>query len=95
MSRESFLRFLQELITMTDEKDAAAIVLARGILSDLYGLARVSGKAGQSTLALMQMAVTSFEHLMRSREDFAGRPGDPAYNQACRFRLQSALMPHC
>ena len=45
MNRDTFLKFLQSLITMTDANDPASIASAKAIIINLNGMIRSSGMA--------------------------------------------------
>lgn len=95
MSVENFLSFLQQLITMTDPDDKAAVALAKSALFAVSGLARSSGKIDPMTNRIMLCAEMRLELLIRHKADFAGTPGDYAGNQRKRHRLLNMLSPGC
>lgn len=95
MSLESFIRLYQELLTMIDPDDMLSVEFAKSILHMIFVLARRSGKADSVTLRCMDNGVHSFERIARHRDDFAGKPGDFAGNNAKRQRLTHMLRPGC
>ena len=95
MNRDTFLKFLQSLITMTDANDPASIASAKAIIIKLNGLIRSSGMANGQVMMMADNAEHIFENLIAYKEDFAGKPGDVRKNKAKRDRLEMTLFPHC
>ena len=95
MNRDTFLKFLQSLITMTDANDPASIASAKAILVNLCGLIRSSGMANGQVMSMVTNAEQIFENLVLHKEDYAGKPGDVNKNKAKRNRLEMTLFPHC
>ena len=95
MSKGSFLRFLQSIITMVDPKDESSVALGYTTLVSLISMANSSHKVDAFTLHLMRMAVLNYEGLIMHQEDFAGIPGDYHNNVAKRHRLEHAIRPGC
>jgi len=95
MSLERYIELLQAIITMTDPENEEQMLNARNILKNLLELARSSGMAGGPTMRAMTEGYHGFSMIMRHRENFAGKPGDYAGNQAKRHRLEMVIVPHC
>ncbi len=95
MSFERYIELLQMLITMTDPDDSNEVLCAMNILKNLLELARSSEKANAITIRAMAQGFNGFTRLLRSKDDFAGEPGDYTGNQAKRQRLAMILKPHC
>lgn len=95
MRFERFIELLQALITMTNPNNEEEILNARNILKNLLELARSSQMVDPLTLRTMMQAYQEFTYLLRHREDFAGKPGDVAANQAKRHRLAMVVRPGC
>ena len=95
MSIESFIRLLQELLTMVDPNDDLSIMTAESTLRTLCILARRSGKASPITIRCMDAAIRNFRSIVQHRDEFAGVPGNYKANNAKRQRLRDALYPHC
>lgn len=95
MNRDTFLKFLQSLITMTDAEDPTSIASAKAILVNLSGLIRSSGMANGQVMRMVMNAESIFENLIVYKEDFAGKPGEVSKNKAKRDRLEMMLFPHC
>lgn len=95
MSLRNFIAYLQQLLTMVDPKDEASYELARKALEATVELAFASGKADSVTLRAMRRAQDEFFYLVKSAEDFAGKPGHFRENEQKRHRLESVIVPHC
>jgi len=95
MSLERYIELLQAIITMTNPENEEQMLNARNILKNLLELARSSGMAGGPTMRAMTEGYHGFSMIMRHRENFAGKPGDYAGNQAKRHRLEMVIVPHC
>ena len=95
MSEEGFLLFLQEIITMTDKKNAYSIAYGKNLLKQLADFAILSKKVDPVTYRMMMEAIRSFDFIMENKGDFAGVPGDYHRNQAMRNRLAMMLRPGC
>ena len=95
MSLERYIELLQAIITMTDPKNEEQMLNAKNILKNLLELARSSGMAGGPTMRAMTEGYHEFSMIMRHKQDFAGKPGDYAGNQAKRQRLAMMVAPHC
>ena len=95
MSIENYLSFLQQIITMTDPNDRAAVALAKNALTSVAALAITSHKVDSITWRIMHEAEERIELLLRHKEDFAGTPGDYVGNKNKRHRLLNVLRPGC
>lgn len=95
MNRDTFLKFLQSLITMTDAKDPTSIASAKAILVNLDGLIRSSGMANGQVMRMVVNAERIFENLILHKDEFAGKPGEVSNNKVKRDRLEMTLFPHC
>ena len=95
MSLDSFVRLLQELLTMVDPRDELSIECAKTTLRMVFALALKSGKADPFTMRCMDRAILIFEDLVRHRDDFIGKPGSFHTNNAKRQRLKNLLYPSC
>ncbi len=95
MSLDSFLRLLQELLTMVNPGDGLSIECAQTTLRMIVALARDSGKVDPYTLRCMDRATLIFKDLVHHRKDFIGSPGNFQANNAKRQRLQNMLYPSC
>lgn len=95
MSFDRFVELLQQLITMTDPNNFTEVLNAMNILKNLQELARRSGMADELTIRAMDLGYFNFRAFLRSKDDYAGKPGDTAGNKAKRNRLAMLLNPHC
>lgn len=95
MTLDNFLSFLQQIITMTDPNDRAAVALAKNALNSVLALGQCSGMTDAFTLRLMMRAENLLTQLLYHRDEFAGKPGDYAGNQNRRHRLRNVLTPGC
>ena len=95
MSKESFIRLLQSLLTMVDPDDPYSVKCVERTLENIFMLARESKKCDPFTMRLMLQALSSVQRLIVDREDFIGKPGQYATNVAKRHRLEQMLMPGC
>ena len=95
MNKDTFLKLLQSLITMTDPKDPASVASSKAILVNLEGLLKSSGMADGLVMRLVVTAERNFDDLVKHKKDFAGKPGDISANKAKRDRLEMTLFPHC
>lgn len=95
MSIDRFIELLQALITMTDPNNEDQVMNARNILKNLLELAGSSGMADRETERAMLLALRSFTHILHTKEDFAGTPGDVYGNRTKRLRLKMMLRPNC
>lgn len=95
MSEKQFIAFLQSLITMTDPASETSVYSGKAVLENLFGLASGSGKASSIVLRMISVSIGMFEHLVNSKDSFAGVPGDYSGNEAKRHNLCNALYPHC
>ncbi len=95
MSLNSFLMYLQQLLTMMNPKDEYSIALAKTALNATVSLAAASGKADPKTLRIMSIAESDFRMLVRYAEDFAGIPGQYLQNEQKRKSMGAFLDPHC
>ena len=95
MSLDRFVELLQALITMTNPNNEDQMFYARNILKNLMELARDSEKADALAIRAMARSFCEFSDIMRFKDDFAGKPGDYAGNNAKRQRLKYMFLPHC
>lgn len=95
MSKGSFLRFLQSILTMVDPKDESSVALGFTTLISLVSMAKSSHKVDAFTLRMMRIAIANYEFLVENKNDFAGVPGDYHNNVAKRKRLENAISPGC
>ena len=95
MSFERFVELFQMLITMTDPDNQDEVLNALNILKNLMELARSSGKVDRLAFDAMETGYHNFRNFLKSRDDFAGKPGDYKGNQIKRQRLAMVLRPHC
>lgn len=95
MSLERYIELLQAIITMTDPENEEQMLNAKNILKNLLELAKSSGMTVGPTMRAMTQGYYEFSMIMHHREDFAGKPGDYAGNQAKRHRLEMVVGPHC
>lgn len=95
MSLQSFIIYLQELLTMVDPKDSQSITIAFRALTATEELARRSRKADGMTCRIMGRAIDHFEELVQTSADFAGVPGDTISNTQKRRRLLMTLRAGC
>ncbi len=95
MSKENFLMFLQQLITMTDKHDQESIEYATKALDAVFNLAKNSGLSDAITLRMMKAASLSFVYLLDNKKAFAGKKGAYQQNKIKRMRLEQTLQPTC
>lgn len=95
MNYDTFLKFLQSIITMVDENDPESVKNGKTILENLRVLIWSSGKANGQVMRMIGGAVENYENLIRFKDDFAGAPGDIMRNRAKRDRLAMAIYPRC
>ena len=95
MSLNSFLIYLQQLLTMVDSTNPYSVELAKSALRETFVLARLSEMADGFTLRTMKNALDTFDHLVSSRDQFAGVPGEFQENEKKRRRLGMVLGPRC
>ena len=95
MSLNSFLIYLQQLLTMVDSTNPYSVELAKSALRETFVLARLSEMADGFTLRTMKNALDTFDHLVSSRDQFAGVPGEFQENERKRRRLCAMLQPGC
>ena len=95
MNYDTFLKFLQSVITMTDINDPESVANSSMLLSNLYRLILSSGMADGGVRQMAAVAAHHSEELLMQREEFAGAPGHFRTNKAKRDRLAMALYPHC
>ena len=95
MSLNSFIAYLQQLLTMVNPKDKYSVALAKSALSSTIALAKASDKIDPLTARAMMAAENEFEYLVENAKDFAGKPGKFEENEKRRRRLQLTLIPSC
>lgn len=95
MSEKRFLETLQALLTMVDPDSETSIACVKATITNILALAKSSQKCNHMAVYMMEQALFMMDHLILSRDDFAGRPGDYAGNTAKRQRLGLVLRPHC
>ena len=95
MSTESFIRFLQELLTMIDKNNKYSVAYAKNLLSGMAALAVTSDKVDAYTRRIMMRAEGRFEVLAEHADEFAGEPGSFYENGSRRKRLLEMLHPSC
>ena len=95
MSLNSFLIYLQQLLTMTDSTNPYSVELAKSALRETSVLAKLSNMADGFTLRTMKNALDTFDQLVMNRDQFAGVPGEFQENEKKRRRLGMVLGPRC
>lgn len=95
MTYESYIKFLQEVLTMVDNTDPHSIAHAKSLLQVLKGFVASSGMISPLTERIMNMSIAKFDYLAAHKHDFAGVPGDFNNNQRKRDRLAAVLQPAC
>ncbi len=95
MSFDSFIKYLQELLTMVDPYKVASVMQAKAALAATAALALNSDKTDPVTLRTMNAAMLRFDEFAKMRDEFAGVPGDYELNQKKRKRLGLMIRPSC
>ena len=95
MSLNSFIAYLQQLLSMVNPDNDHLIVIAKEALSATIALAEASGKIDSVTRRTMDRAEYQFDYLIEHARDFAGVPGRFKENEQKRQGLKMMLVPHC
>lgn len=95
MSYDNFLSYLQQLLTMLDANNQYSVTMAKSALELTVSLAELSNKIDRRTHVIMREAISCFDHLVRTAEDYAGKPGEYEENEMKRRRLELVLRPGC
>ena len=95
MSKDNFLSYLQQLLTMVDPENSYSVALAQAALDATVELVRASAKADSLTVRIMVNAQHEFRYLTSHQKDYAGVPGEYRENEQKRRRLGLILQPGC
>ncbi len=95
MSKNNFLSYLQQLLTMVDPLNPYSVGLVKTSLAAIIALAKGSGMADGITMRLMMGAEARLQYLIQHADEFTGRPGEYEENMHKRKRLEQVCYPHC
>ena len=95
MSLDSFLSYLQQLITMVDPEDPYSVDLAKDALDATVEITLKSQMASQVVQDVMKEARREFQFIVKHKDSYAGVPGDLIMNGIKRRRLGTILRPGC
>ena len=95
MSLDSFLSYLQQLITMVDPEDPYSVDLAKDALDATVEITLKSQMASQVVQDVMKEARREFQFIVKHKDSYARVPGDLIMNGIKRRRLGTILRPGC